>query len=110
MFDEEGYFFFLDRKKDYLRCRGENISSSEMEATFLMHPDIADVAVHAVPSDLTEDDLKVTAMLRPGASVTPRELFDWAVDRVRLRPSSLYRVSRFLADESNWKGFEVRAS
>ena len=49
-FDDQGFFYFIDRKKDYLRRRGENISSFEMESAFSQHPDIAEVAVHAVPA------------------------------------------------------------
>ena len=37
-FDEDGFLYFVDRKKDYLRRRGENISSFEMERTYLAHP------------------------------------------------------------------------
>lgn len=81
-FDEEGFFYFIDRKKDYLRRRGENISSFEMETAFSSHPDIAEVAVHAVPSDKGEDDVKVTAVLHPGASLAEEELFHWSVDVV----------------------------
>ena len=81
-FDEQGFFYFVDRKKDYLRRRGENISSFEMEAAFARHPALAEVAVHAVPSDKGEDDVKVTAMLRPGMSLSPEDLFRWAVDAV----------------------------
>jgi crotonobetaine/carnitine-CoA ligase len=81
-FDEEGFFYFVDRKKDYLRRRGENISSFEMEAAFLSHPDIEEVAVHAVPSPLGEDDVKVTAKLKPGAKVTEEELCRWSVSQV----------------------------
>ncbi|MBW3667881.1 MAG: AMP-binding protein [Actinobacteria bacterium] len=81
-FDEDGFFYFVDRKKDYLRRRGENISSQEQEKTYLQHPDIVEVAVHAVLSDLAEDDVKVTAVLSPGAGLTPEELFAWAADRV----------------------------
>jgi crotonobetaine/carnitine-CoA ligase len=81
-FDEEGFFYFVDRKKDYLRRRGENISSFEMESAFSQHPDIAEVAVHAVPSDKGEDDVKVTAILRPGATLTPEALFRWSADAV----------------------------
>jgi crotonobetaine/carnitine-CoA ligase len=68
--DEDGFLFFVDRKKDYLRRRGENISSFEMERTFVAHPAIKDVAVHAVPSNQGEDDVKVTAVLQEGATVT----------------------------------------
>tara|TARA_R110002110_G_C13470525_1_gene720943 strand:+ start:56831 stop:58453 length:1623 start_codon:yes stop_codon:yes gene_type:complete len=81
-FDEDGFFYFIDRKKDYLRRRGENISSFEMEAAFSDHPDIAEVAVHAVPSDKGEDDVKVTAILRAAATLTEEALFQWSVDVV----------------------------
>ena len=81
-FDADGFFYFVDRKKDYLRRRGENISSFEMEAAFAAHPDLAEVAVHAVPSDKGEDDVKVTAVLRPGATLTAAELFQWSTDAV----------------------------
>ncbi len=81
-FDEDGFFFFVDRKKDYLRRRGENISSFEMESAFAVHPAISEVAVHAVLSDKGEDDVKVTAILHEGASLTEEELFHWATDAV----------------------------
>ncbi|MDI9953278.1 AMP-binding protein [Rhodococcus sp. IEGM 1305] len=81
-FDEQGNFFFADRKKDYLRRGGENISSFEMESTFLRHPDIAEVAVHSVPSEIAEDDVKVTVVLTPGATLTAEELCTWSIDHV----------------------------
>ncbi len=81
-FDQDGWFWFVDRKKDYLRRRGENISSYELESTFRKHPDIADVAVHAVPSALTEDDIKVTAVLAEGARLTEEQLCRWSLDRL----------------------------
>lgn len=81
-FDDDGFFYFVDRKKDYLRRRGENISSFEMEAAFASHPDIAEVAVHAVPSDKGEDDVKITAILKPGATLTAESLFHWSTSAV----------------------------
>jgi crotonobetaine/carnitine-CoA ligase len=80
--DEDGYLFFVDRKADYLRRRGENISSFEVERIIVRHPALADVAVHAVPSALTEDDLKLTATPREGATVTEEELFRWCIDEL----------------------------
>lgn len=80
--DEEGYFYFVDRKKDYIRRRGENISTFEMEAVFREHPAILDIAVHAVLSPLGEDEVKVTAELRPGAKLTEEELCRWSIERV----------------------------
>ena len=82
MFDAEDYFYFVDRKKDYLRRRGENISSFEMESTFATHPAIRDVAVHAVFSELGEDDLKVTAVLTEGATISEEALCAWSIDHV----------------------------
>ncbi|MBT9475150.1 ATP-dependent acyl-CoA ligase [Polaromonas sp.] len=81
-FDDEGFFYFVDRKKDYLRRRGENISSFEMESAFANHPDIAEVAVHAVPSDKGEDDVKVTAILNSGSTLTHEALFHWSTNAV----------------------------
>ncbi|MGZ6908479.1 MAG: AMP-binding protein [Acidimicrobiia bacterium] len=80
--DTDGFLSFVDRKKDYLRRRGENISSFEMERTVVAHVDIADVAVHAVPSDQGEDDVKITAVLVPGAAVSEEELCRWCAERV----------------------------
>jgi carnitine-CoA ligase len=81
-FDADGWFWFVDRKKDYLRRRGENISSYELERTFRTHPDIADVVVHAVPSELTEDDVKVTAVRRDGTDLTEEQLCRWCLDKL----------------------------
>jgi crotonobetaine/carnitine-CoA ligase len=80
--DDDGFLFFVDRKADYLRRRGENISSYEVESVLMSHGALADVAVHAVPSELTEDDLKVTATLKAGAELRPEELFSWCVERL----------------------------
>ena len=110
--DGDGFFYFADRKHDYLRRRGENISSQELEVTFMAHPDIVGVAVHAVPSELTEDDVKVTAVLRPGAALAPSDLFEWSKERVpyfalpryiefrtELPTSPLGRVHKYLLRE-----------
>jgi crotonobetaine/carnitine-CoA ligase len=80
--DDEDFLFFVDRKADYLRRRGENISSFEVESILMTHGSLADVVVHAVPSEMTEDDLKITATVKEGASVTEEELFRWAVDQL----------------------------
>lgn len=81
-FGENGEFYFLDRKKDYLRRRGENISSFEMEKTFQNHPDMMDVAVHAVFSEMGEDDVKLTCVLKEGSTLTPEALCTWSLDKV----------------------------
>lgn len=73
--DDEGFLSFVDRKKDALRRRGENVSSMELEQALLRHPKVAEVAVHAVPSAATEDDIKACVVLVPGAETDPGELF-----------------------------------
>jgi crotonobetaine/carnitine-CoA ligase len=79
MFDADGFFHFADRKKDYLRRGGENISSYEMETAFLQHENIIDVAVHSVLSELGEDDVKVTAVLSGGSTLTAEQLCSWSL-------------------------------
>ncbi len=80
--DDDDYLYFVDRKADYLRRRGENISSFEVESTLMGHGALADVAVHSVPSDLTEDDLKVTATLKEGMDLSEEDLFRWCIDQL----------------------------
>jgi crotonobetaine/carnitine-CoA ligase len=79
---EDGILYFVDRKKDYLRSRGENISSFEVERTFLAHPAIAQVAAHAVSDGIAEDQLKITAVLRDDVALTEADLCHWAMDNV----------------------------
>jgi crotonobetaine/carnitine-CoA ligase len=76
-FDAEGMLYFVDRKKDALRRRGENVSSVELELAIVRHPAIAQVAVHATPSELSEDEIKACLVLESGATVTPEELFEY---------------------------------
>ena len=90
-FDEDDYFYFVDRKKDYLRRRGENISSMEVENAFRLHPQIEDIAAHAVLSELGEDELKITVMLRAGATLKEAELCLWAEDQL-----PYYAIPRYI--------------
>jgi crotonobetaine/carnitine-CoA ligase len=80
--DEDGFLYFVDRKKDSLRRRGENISSFEMEKTLFGNAAIKDVAVHAVPSEMGEDDVKVTCILADGADLSEEGLCRWLAERV----------------------------
>ena len=72
--DEAGYFWFVDRKKDYLRHGGENISASEVERVISGQPDVVESAVIGVPSEQTEEDLKLIVVRRPDSSLTELEL------------------------------------
>lgn len=80
--DAQGFITFVDRKKDALRRRGENVSSVELEAAIARHPKIAEAAVHAVPSQLTEDDIKACIVLKTGETIGPEELFTFFKDHI----------------------------
>ena len=75
--DDDGFITFVDRKKDAIRRRGENVSSVEVEIAIQRHPKVAEVAVHAVPSEISEDDIKACIVVVPGDAPTPDELFDF---------------------------------
>lgn len=72
--DAEGFWRFVDRKKDALRRRGENISSFEVERAILSHPAVAECAVIPIPSDLGEDDVMACVVTVAGETLTPETL------------------------------------
>ena len=89
--DEEGYFYFVDRKKDAIRRRGENISSFELEQAIGEYPGVAEAVALAVPSDLSEDEVKVCVRLTEGAAFEPAAFLDWAADNL-----PRYMIPRYL--------------
>jgi crotonobetaine/carnitine-CoA ligase len=72
--DEDGFFRFVDRLKDAIRRRGENISSFEVEQALTTHPDVESAAVVPVASELGEDDVLAFVVPRPGATLEPEAL------------------------------------
>jgi carnitine-CoA ligase len=80
--DEGGSFYYVDRVKDSIRRRGENISSYEVEVEVMAHPAVRDVAAIAVPSEYGEDDLLVVVVPEDGAEVDPAELVGFLTERV----------------------------
>jgi len=65
--DEDGYLYFVDRKKDVIRRRGENISSIELELVLSQHSDVASVAFFPVRAESAEDEVAVAIVQRhPG--------------------------------------------
>lgn len=82
--DAEGWYYFVDRIKDALRRRGENISSFEVEEPIRSHPAVLDVAVIGVPADLAggEDEVKACIVLKPGHDLSPVELTEWCEARM----------------------------
>jgi len=75
--DADGYIYFVDRKKDAIRRRGENISSYEVEQIILKHPAILDVAVFPVTSEHSEDEVMATVVLREGQTLVHAALIDF---------------------------------
>jgi crotonobetaine/carnitine-CoA ligase len=76
-FDEKGFLYFVDKKKEAIRRRGEFVTARELELAIAKHPDIAAVAVHAVPSEITEDDIKAWIVPEDSAVITPDKLFEF---------------------------------
>jgi crotonobetaine/carnitine-CoA ligase len=81
-FDDDGYFHFVDRKKDALRRRGENISSYEVEKTINSHPSVQESAAIAAKSDLGEDEVMVCLSLKPDQKLEPLELIAYCEERM----------------------------
>jgi crotonobetaine/carnitine-CoA ligase len=81
-YDEEGNFFFVDRIKDAIRRRGENISSFEVESEVTLFPAVAEAAAIPVPSEHSEDEVMVVVAPAPGQEIDPRALFDFLEPRM----------------------------
>ena len=81
-FDVDGNLTYVDRAKDSLRRRGENVSSVEVETTVMRHPAVLEAAAVAVPSDLGEDDILVVVTLASGAVFDHAELLDFCSARM----------------------------
>ena len=69
--DPDGHFYFVGRRKDAIRRRGENISAFEVEEVLLAHPDVLDAAAFGVPSELGVEEVMVALVPRPGRRVDP---------------------------------------
>jgi crotonobetaine/carnitine-CoA ligase len=80
--EADGAFRFIDRIKDAIRRRGENISSYEVEQVLLAHPDVAAAAVYGVRSELAEEEVMAAVVPRPGCALDPRSLAAFCESRL----------------------------
>ena len=80
--DAEGNFYFVDRLKDAIRRRGENISSFEVESEVLAHPAVREAAAVAVKSEIAEDEVMAVVALKEGAEFDPAELIEFLRPRM----------------------------
>jgi carnitine-CoA ligase len=89
--DEDGYFYFIDRKGDVIRRRGENLAPYAVEVVLSQHPAVLECVVVGVPSELGEEDVKAFVQLKPGAEATAADLFHFAAERL-----PFFMVPRYL--------------
>lgn len=92
--DEDDYFYFISRKRDIIRRRGENIAAAELDRVVGEHPAVAEAGTIAVPSELGEDDIFVVVAVKPGAKVSAEEIAEWC--RARLAPQKVPRYVAFI--------------
>ncbi|WP_179295440.1 ATP-dependent acyl-CoA ligase [Bacillus sp. FJAT-45350] len=89
--DENGYFYFKDRMKDCIRYRGENISSYEIERIINKHPDVKESAAIGVPSELSEEDVKVILVPQENKTIDFPAFIRYCEDRM-----AYYMVPRYV--------------
>jgi crotonobetaine/carnitine-CoA ligase len=92
--DASDNYYFVDRKKDVVRRRGENISSFEVEAALLLHPAVREAAVVAAPGDGGEDEVLAVLVPAEGAALDPAALVEFL--RPRLPPFMIPRYVRLV--------------
>ena len=91
--DEDGWYYFVDRYKDTLRRRGENISSYEVEQVILAHPGVTECAVIGVPADVEAGEDEVLAVVVPAGAVDAAGIWAWC--RGRMPDFAIPRFIRF---------------
>lgn len=89
--DGDGYLFFVDRKKEAIRRRGENISAYEVELILSRHPSILEVAAIPVASEMSEDDVMVYVVTKPGEALSHADVVHFAAQHM-----SYFMVPRFV--------------
>jgi carnitine-CoA ligase len=90
--DTDSYLWFVDRKKESIRRRGENISAFEVEMLIAKHEAVHEVAAVAVASDLSEDDVMVYVVKKPGEVLTEIQLVEFCASTM-----SYFMVPRYVA-------------
>ncbi len=90
--DSDGWFYFVDRKKDSIRRRSENISPWSIERVINQHEKVLESAAFAVQiAGVVEDEVMVSVVLKPGESMTPEELLDYCQGKM-----AYFMVPRFI--------------
>jgi crotonobetaine/carnitine-CoA ligase len=92
--DAQGYYWFVARKKDIIRRRGENISGAEIDRVVGDHPEVVEAAAIGVPAELGEDEVLLAVVKKAGSRLTEQELAAWC--GARLAPFKLPRFVLFV--------------
>ena len=80
--DEDGYFYFIARKKDIIRRRGENISGAELDRVLGDHPDVLEAAAIGVPAPLGDEDILAVLVARTDPPPSPESVVQWCSARL----------------------------
>ena len=80
--DADGYFYFIARKKDIIRRRGENISGAELDRVIGEHPGVLEAAAIGVPAALGDEDIMAVVVPRAQPAPTPQSIIDWCAPRL----------------------------
>ena len=91
MRDQDGFFYFVDRKKDCIRRRGENISAFEVEQIIATHPSVADAAVFPIATAQNDEEVAAVVVTKPGTRLDEVAL----VDHCRLN-MAYFMVPRYI--------------
>ncbi len=94
--EQDGYFYFVARKKDIIRRRGENIAGAELDRVISEHPAVSEVAAIAVDSELGEDEIMAVIVPKNGATLTAADIRDWCAGRL-----AAHKVPRFVVFTEN---------
>jgi len=110
--DEDGYFYFVTRKKDIIRRRGENISGAEIDRVLGSHPDILEAAAIGVPAELGEEEILAVLVARTTPPPAPETVVQWCMQHLAamkvpryvvfidaMPHSSSHRVAKFRLKE-----------
>ena len=94
--DENGWYFFVDRKKDSIRRRGENIAAWSIERVINRHDKVLESAAYGIKGsqvgeDYAEDEVMAAVVMKPGETISPEELIDFCQDKL-----ASFQLPRFI--------------
>ncbi len=92
--DQQGFCYFAGRTGDWMRVDGENLGTAPIERILARHPDIAEVAVYAVPDPTVGDQVMAAVVPRAGTTLTPADFAKFLAAQADLGPKQLPRYVR----------------